>query len=836
MKFKTILAVLALGVISVSCSSDEPGADGNSYGTIEPNFAADYDVSFSRAQAESASAPAVIQPEIGDFAVKLTKDDGSVSKTWSKVSEMSTSETFPVGDYTISASYGDIANEGFDMPYYYGDAEFTIYDGDVATPSVTATLQNSMVSIDYTESFIKYFTDYSTTIQSVTGTYITFAKDEVRAAYVKPGDVKITMELTNTEGKTVTVMPASITDVKARYHYHVTFDVNNGENGEALLVITFNDELADGGEVEITLGDELFNAEVPSLSALDFTPGTSISNVQGDEPDNRPRMAASAMAGFGEVILTTESTELINDGWPSEIDLKNIDADKKAYLLNKGLKVTGLWGTVASNMALIDFSGVMPNLPAGTSGATHKFTIVVKDILTRVTDPITLEISTTPLTLALPSTTTTVVGTGVAEATLTCNGKNVSDNVSLQVLKANGSWEECTILSITETSTGQYTVRFNVPISASAQQVRAVHNTLGTQSNEMTVNPTSPELTITADETDTWATKATLSLSTTTSGVDATTIAKIASVYLSTDDGSTYTKHTSFTVSGTSLNLTGLTAGTAYKMKVSVVNSDSSASNALDVTTESATQLPNSDMESWSKTQVGYYGNALSRTYYYQYFPYASGETDIWWATNNDRTLDGITALGIRSSTTSACAVSYRSDIKHGGSYSAQIYSSGHSGGYASTGTIIYEEGAVAGTLFVGSYNWSSSTETRTTGHSFSSRPSSFSFWYRYIPKNSDQFHAVIEVRSGDTVIASYDYVPEAISSDSGSFQQVTLPLTYTNTKLKATSIYVSFWSSTKTSFSESDFNRNSSLKTGDESISVHYGSILYIDDLSLNY
>ena len=174
--------------------------------------------------------------------------------------------------------------------------------------------------------------------------------------------------------------------------------------------------------------------------------------------------------------------------------------------------------------------------------------------------------------------------------------------------------------------------------------------------------------------------------------------------------------------------------------------------------------------------------------------------------------------------------------MKRSGNYSAQIYTSGHGGGYASTVTIIYPEGAVAGALFIGTYDWSNKTETITTGHAFSTRPLSLSFWYEYMPKNTDQFKVEVEVRSGDSVIGRGEYVPASTSTADTAFRQATVNIDYTNKKAKATEIFVRFLSTTMTSFSSSDFNKSTSTAIGDETLNVHIGSILYVDDLSLNY
>ena len=83
-------AAAAMTVALASCSNDEPrGATG--YGEFTPTFTADFAV--QAASAENASAaPAVSQPSVSDFFVHLSRTDGTVDKTWSKVSEMSANE------------------------------------------------------------------------------------------------------------------------------------------------------------------------------------------------------------------------------------------------------------------------------------------------------------------------------------------------------------------------------------------------------------------------------------------------------------------------------------------------------------------------------------------------------------------------------------------------------------------------------------------------------------------------------------------------------------------------------------------------------------------------
>ena len=255
-------------------------------------------------------------------------------------------------------------------------------------------------------------------------------------------------------------------------------------------------------------------------------------------------------------------------------------------------------------------------------------------------------------------------------------------------------------------------------------------------------------------------------------------------------------------------------------------------SDVVDITLETPAQLPNSGMEEWS-TEAGEEFRVSddwfsSKKTYYKFYPYNSGENNIWWATNNQRSQDGNIVWGFGHPVAFAPCVSYSESIKHGDNRSALIYTSGHGDGSNSTGEVIYEENAFAGSLFVGKDN--------TTGHSFTVRPTSFKFWYKYIPKNSDTFKVYIELKNGDEIIASGTFIPEAISSETDWIEEE-IALDYGDSPKTATYIYVQFLSTTKTSFAESDFDRDKSFSFPMMSDwHVHMGSMLYIDDLSLIY
>ena len=115
MKQGLIWVTAAITLLMASCSGDEPKMEAG-YGKFKPTFTADYSVKDSRATTKAATVPTVAQPDVNDFYVHLSRTDGSVDKTWSKVSEMSPTEKFPVGQYNLEKNYGDINDKGIDKP------------------------------------------------------------------------------------------------------------------------------------------------------------------------------------------------------------------------------------------------------------------------------------------------------------------------------------------------------------------------------------------------------------------------------------------------------------------------------------------------------------------------------------------------------------------------------------------------------------------------------------------------------------------------------------------------------------------------------------------------
>lgn len=243
-------------------------------------------------------------------------------------------------------------------------------------------------------------------------------------------------------------------------------------------------------------------------------------------------------------------------------------------------------------------------------------------------------------------------------------------------------------------------------------------------------------------------------------------------------------------------------------------------------TTESPNQVPNSDMEEWNMWK---YKKGLGYEIPF-YEPWNSGASAKTWATNNPRT---ISYTVITNQYNCAPAVSY-TYTSHSGAKAAEIRTVSGSGSDVNSKGVGNNGNRTRGRLFIGDYSYPGGNgDNINYGRPFDTRPIGFTFYYQFMPYSTDEFEAYIEVKNGTTTIATGTY---RSSSESGEWAKAEVSLNYQRSDLKATSISISFVSTTA---SQPLVQLNRSINYADMnngSWYAHYGSVLRIDDLNLTY
>lgn len=576
------LGLLPLAALLFASCSDENGLDSGATGKLNISLKPDYSLTSSVGEDSRATQSQAPEINLADVTIHIVKDDGSVDKEF-PYSELEANSTLPTGAYTLEAYYGSENDEGFEKPYFYGAAEFHIYDSETSNPEVLISLSNSMVSVTYSEAFKNYFSAYTTTLQSEAGVPVTFSQIENRPAYLKPGEIAITINATKTTGTQISLQPASI-KAKAKTYYNVTFDVNGGNVGDATLSITFDDATT-LEPIEIDLSDALVKAPAPVLTAKGFESGVSFDVKEGDVLGEAVQIVGIAESGIAEVTLGIQSAYLQAKGWPSSIELVGASEDEKTLLRDMGFEIAGLWSNV-DKMFVIKFNKVISALKAEGADPSHAFTVQVKDKYSKVAEsPLTLAFNTNPVSLSFVAAETLYQGAKTLALTVNYTGDNLANNVKFYAINSAGGEQQCAIQSVATVTEGeQYTVVIAIPATTNDLKLWADYNGIFT-TPQVTV-PNTYKYTLSVDEGNVWSREATITVS------DAAALG--GKLYL---NGAEYTN---YTTEGANITIKGLAKTTQYTVRLA--DSEGFISTLVSFTTEDERAVPNGDFENLTQT------------------------------------------------------------------------------------------------------------------------------------------------------------------------------------------------------------------------------------------
>lgn len=831
-----LLALVALGLSA--CRSDERTPSGGGY--LAVRVAADNEVVSATSRAEGDGIP-----DVGDFSLSIAKENGELVSKWDKFSDYDAEATVvPVGTYTVSASYGDATTEGFDGLSYAGSTTANVAEGETTDVTIDCTINKARVSISYTDAFKSYFTSYSAYVSSSRGNKIDYTADETRAAYFTPGNLDVYLNVTRPGVSGSVALKVKTLAAEVKHEYRLTMDV---DAGTSTLNIIFNDDPESTQNVEFNISDAALNAPAPTIVAHGFTSGEAMEVVEGGSVEGTLQAYLNAPSGLAGCELVTSSAALKAQGWPEKVDLMALSAEDQQKLTELGLVMKGL-GSTHDKIATVEFQNVVPYLYCtGDGNEEHSFTLTATDVYGKTTEtPLVLNVTSRNNGFAVTLPESVPYGSNTMSFTMNLEGDASKVKFYYYNLGAFQLFTSENVSISSEGTTHTVTLTYPDPLIDTESDVKFKAE-YGSKTIEKTFKVEDPELTLSLKngDVDVWATKAYVKVEASAKSRASRTISS-STVEIQYKDGEVWKvwPNQSYDSEKGLFLLTGMgegatdTNGVAYTLRAAYKRSGEvvTYSGELPITTEAKTQIPNSGFDDWytdskEKWSVGLFKNIK----WFFYYPFQQGDEGHWWSTNNERAQAWTVAPVY---VTTCPAVIYTYDTRTGEGKAAEIHTSGSGGEYASTSTSMYPESAFAGSIFIGSYSWSDKSEHKSLGHSFNTRPLGLSFWYKYKPYKTDAFKVLVEVKSGETVIAAGEYVPEAYSSEDLEYQQHTISLEYTNSLLKATSISVQFLSTNKTSFTENDLQKNGTLTLTDcaDSWNAHFGSFLKIDDVELIY
>lgn len=313
-----------------------------------------------------ASGTKAAPADVNDFRVEVLNERGTTVREWARFADMPGSVRFEAGNYTMKASWGDVALQGFELPAYEGSAGFTLAGNDRKGVEVVCRLANVLVSVEATEGLKNYFKDYTVTVHT-TGTSVAFEGDEERVAYLEPGTINGEITVTKEDGSTVSAVIPPIADARACEHYHLTVDVGENGSGSLFLQIVPRDVPEETMEVTIPLSE--LATSLPYFATTGFSAGVPQEIVE--ESAHTAKALVIAVGGIASFTVEVNSPSLRAAGWPASFDLAAVDDAANASLKEKLLSMGLTWSPRIRNsqMAEVDFSGAVPYMYADKKGA-----------------------------------------------------------------------------------------------------------------------------------------------------------------------------------------------------------------------------------------------------------------------------------------------------------------------------------------------------------------------------------------------------------------------------------------------------------------------------------
>lgn len=203
-------AMLAMGALTVSCSSEDEAVSQGASGQASIMIDLSSDLSYSRAIDESEYM------NTQNYEVSMYKGDEPVfENTLYKELELTQKVDFNT-NYTLTAEYGKDVAYGYDKLYVKGSQTFSVPQGDTKEVSILCKPANAKLILKYaglgdSDKFEDYFQDCQVSVktQYMDNAFSMAKADAGKELYLKTGDegteVNLSFTITDLEGETATI-------------------------------------------------------------------------------------------------------------------------------------------------------------------------------------------------------------------------------------------------------------------------------------------------------------------------------------------------------------------------------------------------------------------------------------------------------------------------------------------------------------------------------------------------------------------------------------------------------------------------------------------------------
>ena len=266
-------AMLAMGALTVSCSSEDEAVTQGASGQASIMIDLSSDLSYSRAINESEYM------NTQKYKVSMYKGDEPVfENTLYKDLELTQKVDFNT-NYTLTAEYGEDVAYGYDKLYVKGSQTFSVPQGDTKEVSILCKPANAKLILKYaglgdSDKFEDYFQDCQVSVktQYMDNAFSMAKADAGKELYLKTGDegteVNLSFTITDLEGETAIIESEDFETTK-------TITLKPGV--AYTLTIKPNQVDVDGGKLgmDITVDDGVTEEDVTITVPGDFLTGAT---------------------------------------------------------------------------------------------------------------------------------------------------------------------------------------------------------------------------------------------------------------------------------------------------------------------------------------------------------------------------------------------------------------------------------------------------------------------------------------------------------------------------------------------------------------------------------
>lgn len=277
-----------------------------------------------------------------------------------------------VGHYTVRASHGKDVDAAFDEPFYAGETEVDIVEGETATAAITCALDRVKVSVSVSDKVKEMLKLYSVAVSNGEGGNLTYAAETFNSAgYFRCPEDKTLDYVVNLQNidDDVFVIEQSISGVQPKDYYTINLDLNPEVTSSSAAAIRLT--------VDKTLNEQHDTMDVnlnkPARPVLTETTGIDVSAPVRVSQGNNNRIGLfdlTAAGGVQSIVLTHDIQALIDKGVPASVSLLEPDSYVKDAAAAAGMLWADFEIGATSVPGLLDIRTMLSNLEIGTYGMT----------------------------------------------------------------------------------------------------------------------------------------------------------------------------------------------------------------------------------------------------------------------------------------------------------------------------------------------------------------------------------------------------------------------------------------------------------------------------------